>query len=107
MYLAHPAVWYTAEGGINALDLLPNLEKSESKNINRKNGGRLYFGRPPFFLKYKNYFLSFGSFDCLCCGLERSLSFASTVPSATPSVLSGRNKILMVIKINFKSSTRE
>lgn len=32
IYLAHPAVWYTAEGGITALDLM--LQDLESELIN-------------------------------------------------------------------------
>ena len=32
IYLAHPAVWYTAEGGITALDMM--LQNLESELIN-------------------------------------------------------------------------
>ena len=34
VYLEHPAVWYTAEGGIHALDqMLADLEKELNKEL--------------------------------------------------------------------------
>ena len=57
LYLAHPAVWYTAEGGISALDIM--LQDLESELLGLTLFQMEYYGLSP-----KNSYIVFIELDC-------------------------------------------